>query len=367
VLRFALVTTNLRGGGAEKAMLNIAELLRRRGHVVELILLEDAVEHAVPAGIVPRIAGGAGQRAGKGWLGKRLAAWRLSRLWRELERDGAFDLVVSTLPFCDEVVRLARLPRVRYRIANTLSAEVASLARRGGAKAGRRARRYRAMYEGQNLIAVSAGVAADLRNGLGLREADIEIIRNPFDLAAIRAQASQPEPDLPAEPFIVHVGRCVPQKRHDLLLDAFRAAGLPHRLVLLAEPSEVLARLIGERSLDDRVTVAGFRANPYPWIARAELLVLCSDREGMPNVLVEALVCGPRVVSTNCPSGPAEVLEGELARFLVPCGDAAALARAMRDALAAPRPDAGERLREFAAERVAARYEALAARNAGAA
>ena len=364
-MRFALVTTNLRGGGAEKAMLNLADLLQRRGHGVELILLDDAAEHAVPAGIVPRIVAQPGHRSGKGWLGKRIAAWRLRRLWQRLDDEHRFDLTVSTLPYCDEVVRLARLPRVRYRIANTLSAEIAMLARRKSGKSGRRRRRYCAMYEGQGLIAVSAGVAADLRGGLGLRGADIDVVRNPFDIGAIRALAAQPEPELPLEPYIVHVGRYVPQKRHDLLLDAFRASQLPHHLVLLAEPSAELARLIGERSLAGRVTVAGFRRNPYPWIARADLLVLCSDHEGMPNVLVEALICGTRVVSTDCPSGPAEVLEGGLARYLVPCGDVAALAGAMRNALADPRPEAGGRLRDFAADHVAERYEALAGRTAG--
>jgi glycosyltransferase involved in cell wall biosynthesis len=364
-VRFALITTNLRGGGAEKAMLNMADLLRRRGHGVELILLEATAEHALPADIVPRVVTQTGHRLGKGWFGKRVAAWRLRRLWRRLEREGAFDLVVSTLPFCDEVVRLARLPRARYRIANTLTVEIALLARRDTGKAERRLRRYRAMYEGQGLIAVSAGVAADLREGLGLRKADIETIRNPFDIGAIRAHAAQPEPELPPEPYIVHVGRCMPQKRHDLLLDAFRESHLPQRLVLLAEPSAKLTQLIEVRGLGGRVTVTGFRRNPYPWIARAELLVLCSDHEGMPNVLVEALICGTRVVSTDCPSGPAEVLQGELARWLVPCGDVAALAQAMRDALAAAPPETGDRLRDFAADRVAARYEMLAARMAG--
>jgi glycosyltransferase involved in cell wall biosynthesis len=347
-------------------MLNLADLLRQRGHRVELILLDAVAEHALPAGIVPRVVTQSGQHLGKGWFGKRLAAWRLRRLWRRLEREGVFDLTVSTLPFCDEVVRLARLPRVRHRIANTLTAEIARLARRNTRKAERRRRRYRAMYEGRDLIAVSTGVAADLREGLGLRKADIETIRNPFDVGAIRALAAQSEPELPVEPYIIHVGRCVPQKRHDLLLDAFRESQLPQRLVLLTEPSAKLTEMIEARDLGGRVTVTGFRRNPYPWIARAELLVLCSDHEGMPNVLVEALICGTRVVSTDCPSGPADVLEGELARWLVPCGEVAALARAMRDALAAPPPETGERLRDFAADRVAARYEALAARMTGA-
>jgi len=90
------------------------------------------------------------------------------------------------------------------------------------------------------------------------------------------------------------------------------------------------------------------------------MLVLSSDREGMPNVLVEALICGTRVVSTDCPSGPREILKGELARGLVPTGDAAALAAAMRTMLAAPRADASAVTAEFTQERMVSAYEALA-------
>jgi len=209
------------------------------------------------------------------------------------------------------------------------------------------------------LLAVSDGVARDLVERLGLAGANIVRIYNPVDAAAIRELAARPEARLPREPYLIHVGRFAPQKRHDLLFEALRRSGLPHRLVLLANSSATLERLIADKDVSGRVTVAGFQANPYPWIAGAEMLVLCSDHEGMPNALVEALACGTRVVSTDCPSGPREVLEGELARHLVPCGDADALAGAMRSALAAPRPQAGRVLERFAAECVIAQYESL--------
>jgi len=159
---------------------------------------------------------------------------------------------------------------------------------------------------------------------------------------------------------VLHVGRFMPQKRHDLLLDAFKQAGLAHKLVLLTEPTALLTSLINESGLEKQVLVAGFRRNPYPWMRAAEMLVLSSDREGMPNVLVEALICGTRVVSTDCPSGPREILKGELARGLVPTGDAAALAAAMRTMLAAPRADASAVTAEFTQERMVSAYEALA-------
>jgi glycosyltransferase involved in cell wall biosynthesis len=280
-------------------------------------------------------------------------------LWNKLASRRPIDLTISTLPYCDEVVRHARLPRVRYRIANTLSAEIELLARRNPARAKRRLDRYRAVYEAQSLIAVSEGVAADLRQRLGL-SADIATIYNPFDFERIRQLAGAPETDLPGRPYVIHVGRFAPQKRHELLLDAWKLAGLEMDLVLLTDPAPGLSRLIEAKGLGGRVMVAGFRPNPFPWIAAAELLVLCSDHEGLPNVLVEALACGTRVVSTDCPSGPREILRGDLARWLVPMNNAAALAERMRSALQEARPQPNE-LDAFAAGAVAARYEALAA------
>lgn len=355
-LKFAFVTTNLRGGGAEKAMLNLAALLASRGHETQVLLLENLIEHCIPPGVNVHGLLQPGHLAGKGWLGKRIAAWKLRR---RVMAAGPFDLTVSTLPFADEVVSLARLPRVWFRIANTLSAEIGALAAHNARKAELRHQRYRRLYNRQRLIAVSDGVAADLKI-LGLPDARIERIYNPFDFEHIRRQAALPEPGLPHEPYVIHVGRFMPQKRHDILLAAWREAALPYRLVLLTTPSQALEQMIQSHGLTEQVTVAGFHPNPYPWIAAAELLVLTSDREGMPNVLVEALACGTRVVSTDCPSGPGEVLTGALARWLVPCGDPHAFAGVMREALSSSRPSPPQDFSKFSAEKIALAYEVLA-------
>jgi len=346
-LNFALVVTNLAGGGAERSLLRLAAALMKRGHAVRMILLEDRVEHELPPGLRIDILHSHG-----GALGKWRAA--LALRWLRLPPDA---LTVSTLPFADEVAIRAGLPNLWCRIANTLSEEIARLK---GRKAARRLARYRKMYEGRRLIAVSDGVAEDLRSRIGLAHARIERIYNGFDFEAIRAAAQVPEPDLPHTPFVLHVGRFMPQKRHDLLFEAYRRSGLELPLVLLTQPSPALEELIAAAGLQERVTVAGFRPNPYPWMRAAELLVLSSEREGLPGVLVEALACGTRVVSTDCPSGPREVLRGALARGLVPNGDAQALANAMRTALAAPRPDVAALPAEFSEAHMVERYEALA-------
>jgi glycosyltransferase involved in cell wall biosynthesis len=357
-LNFALVLTNLLGGGAERAMLRLAAALQRRGHRAEVIVLEPRIEHEVPANVTVHALD-----SSRGWPGRWLAARELRALYRRLGLS-ADCLTVSTLPFADQVAVWARLPNLWCRISNTLSAEIEQLRRSSPDKAGRRRIRYRHLYEGRDLIAVSEGVATDLRHGLGLERARIVRVYNGFDVEAMRAAAAQPDPDLPREPFVLHVGRFMPQKRHDLLFEAWKRAALPHQLVLLTPPSAELDALIAAHGLESRVRVAGFKPNPYPWMRATELLVLSSEREGLPNVLVEALACGTRVVSTDCPSGPREVMRGELARWLVPPGDAQGLADAMRAALGGPRPAAGTLPHEFCEEGMARAYEELAAANA---
>jgi hypothetical protein len=129
-MRFGFILTNLAGGGAEKAVLNIAAGLAERGHRAELIALEHVIVHALPAGVGFHALTRDNQEISKGWLGKRLAARRLARLLRERTREAPFDLLVSTLPFADEVAIGARAPALWCRIANTLSAEVARLGKR---------------------------------------------------------------------------------------------------------------------------------------------------------------------------------------------------------------------------------------------
>lgn len=361
-LKIALVITNLRGGGAEKAFLKLAALMRRRGHDVHLFLLENIVEHVPDPAVNLHALTKPGRAQGKGFLGKRLAAVRLRRQFRQQQAERPFDFTLATLPFADEVVNIAGLPRVWHRIANTLSAEIESLRQVSPSKASRRLARYRRVYRAKNLVAVSDGVAEDLQRELGLTDANIVRLYNPFDLNEIRRLAAEIPAGLPHEPYIVHVGRFVPQKRHDLLFNAWRIAALPHKLILLTSPSPALDALIADAGMAGSVIVAGFQQNPYPWIRGADALVLCSDHEGLPNVLIEALICGTRIVSTDCPSGPREIMAGALARFLVPAGDAQALAAALREAVTSPMPLSNEDLARFSADTVAQGYEGLRAR-----
>jgi glycosyltransferase involved in cell wall biosynthesis len=124
----------------------------------------------------------------------------------------------------------------------------------------------------------------------------------------------------------------------------------PCRLVIIGEGRErpALEALIGQLGLTGQVDLPGFQPNPLPFLARASLFVLSSAWEGSPNVLTEAMALGTPVVATDCPSGPAELLDGGRIAPLVPVGDPEALARMVLATLDQPTPAA--RLKDAVAD-----------------
>jgi glycosyltransferase involved in cell wall biosynthesis len=141
---------------------------------------------------------------------------------------------------------------------------------------------------------------------------------------------------------IIAIGRLEAQKNFTNLLRAFALLLQTEdaRLIILGEGSErsLLTALVGELNLESAVSLPGFVGNPAAYMARAKLFVMSSSWEGMPVSLIEALALGLPVVSTDCPSGPAEILDGGKYGELVPMNDCNALAAAMSRGLSAARP-----------------------------
>lgn len=201
--------------------------------------------------------------------------------------------------------------------------------------------------QAEAIVAVSEGVAADLV-GLGLPRHKVRTVYNPvieerFHDAA-RAPVEHPWFGVPGRPLLLGAGRIGPQKDFETLLAAFakmREARPEARLVILGEGKTPDARPELKRfaeglGLGEVVDLPGRVPDAVPYIARADLFVLSSRWEGLPGVLIEALGCGTPIVSTDCPSGPMEILDGGRFGRLVPVGDAEALAAAMTAALAEP-------------------------------
>ncbi|RNC78911.1 hypothetical protein DA717_01950 [Piscirickettsiaceae bacterium NZ-RLO2] len=184
------------------------------------------------------------------------------------------------------------------------------------------------------MICVSKGAQDTLLNDIQAKPKSSQVIYNPFDIEQIRKLAQESNSNIPNTPYILHPARFdIAQKRHDVLFQAFSQLNTEHTLVLLTKENDELTALIKQYHLSDRVIVTGFQRNPYPWFRQASLTVLSSDWEGFGNVIAESLICGTSVVSTDCPSGPREILTGELSNWLVPIDDAHALADKIKETL----------------------------------
>ncbi len=205
------------------------------------------------------------------------------------------------------------------------------------------------------VIAVSQGVADNVRKLTGLAPEKIHTVPNWSVLPDVSgwAAARLGHPWLVPErswSALLAVGRLVPKKDYPTLLRALarvREARDARLIVLGKEGSEAprIRALIRELGLWHAVDLVGHRTNPYAFYARADCYILASISEGMPSALVEALACGCPVVSTDCPSGPAEILEGGRYGALVPVGDYSALARTILATLVEPPDREGIRAR----------------------
>ena len=227
----------------------------------------------------------------------------------------------------------------------------------------------RALPEADEIVAVSRGVAERWSRAARIPRGRIATIYNPVPPDLARRAETVPDhsffrassgPEAP--PVVLGVGRLTKQKDFPTLVRAFasvrerRAA----RLLILGEGPERgrLERLAANLGLGSEISFPGQVENPYAVMARAGVLAVSSLWEGLPLVMIEALACGCPVVSTDCPSGPAEILEGGRYGRLTPVGDPAALAEAILATLREPpaREHLQARGRWFTPERAVREY-----------
>lgn len=217
-------------------------------------------------------------------------------------------------------------------------------------------RRMRRLYpRAHGVIAVSQGVAEDVARSARVPLARIHVVPNPVippelaDLAT--APVDHPWFAASGPPVILGAGGLRRSKDFPTLLRAFARLREKRvlRLVILGEGRQRprLEALAAELGVRDDVSLPGFVANPYAYMARAHLFVLSSLWEGSPNVVVEAMAVGTPVVCTDCPSGPQEILQGGTYGPLVPVGNADAMAGAMAATL--DTPPSGQTLKAAAA------------------
>jgi glycosyltransferase involved in cell wall biosynthesis len=208
-------------------------------------------------------------------------------------------------------------------------------ARLGTKSSGHVARRIRQFRRYAAIAVLTPGMQREAQHLFAQHHVHIAELPNVIDLDAIRRDAFAPL-ERPADSFIVSVARLDEgQKDHQTLLRAYallreRLAD-PAELVLIGEGRDraMLEQLASELGIASYVHFLGFRANPFPYIRAAQMLILSSRYEGLPMVLREAMAVGTPVISADCPTGPRDLLDGGETGLLVPPGDADALAHAI--------------------------------------
>ncbi len=362
--RVLLITANLGGGGAERALVNIINHLDRARFQPHLALFQkEGVFLAELASDVPIYELQPTDRGAlhRNWV--RLRAIR--RLCDQLQPALVMSVkwqVNFSAALTDDLLRLG-CPLITNEQAALSRLLEPAWQRHVFWPVARRA--YRRVAR---IVAISTGIAVELGQRLALPPDKFRVIHNPVAVDEIRRQAEQAV-DIPptAHPLLVAVGRLAPEKNLPLL---FRAVGRivreqPVTLYVLGEGRERprLEDLIQSLGLQSHIHLLGFQRNPHAYVKRADLFVLSSDYEGFANVLVEALAVGTPVVATDCPYGPREVLaDGQYGR-LVPPGDEAALAQAIRSALQDraryDKTTLQRRADEFSIARIVPQYEQL--------
>lgn len=351
-----IVLPDLKGGGVERMRLHLAEDFIARGLQVELLLLERAGDllDCVPAGL-PIVALNA----------PRLRASLLPMI-HHFRRTRPRAVLAAMWPLTLLSIAAARaVPGTRV-----VASEHSTLSRTplGRTPLGRIQLQtsIRLLYpKAHGIITPSLGVKEDLEALCGWSESPIEVVPNPVVRLNQPAPLPLPPSDAwaqPGEPRLIAIGSLKEPKDYPTLLRAFAilVRRRPARLLILGQGSllPALEREAQNLGIADHVRFGGFVEDPRPYLLASDLFVLSSSWEGFGNVIVEALAQGVPVVSTDCPSGPSEILDAGRYGTLVPIQDPEALAAAMHTALEREydREALIARARTYSVDRAADRY-----------
>ena len=357
--KICFVISSLSGGGAERVVLTLATELSKMGTEVHIILLRDKVQYEVERSLYSiHILSNIGRLSKIKFFSDLMMLKKLKVLLANLEEDKKFDLIVSNLVDADKLCAKINHSNIYFCIHNSESTKLVGKSILKKFKVQKR-------YSNKNLITVSNGLKNDLIKNLFIKPKKIVTIYNPFNFKDIQHSSQEYEIDI--NNYIIHIGRFTDQKRHDILLKAFKKSGIKQKLLLLGisdeNSHEKIQELVNELNIEHNVKILGFIKNPYPYIKNAKALVLSSDYEGFGNVLVEAMVLNTMVVSTNCPSGPDEILRYKLVDFLSEPGDVNRLANNIRKAISNPIQITDEYINQFEAKAIATKYLSLCSDN----
>lgn len=343
--KVVLAIFTLQGNGAERVVQTLARSIQSKGHEAHIVVFKDNIDFRTDADVRIHVFPYKLYRSLPRWIRRGIAARAFDRFIAK--KIGSVDLVFSNLYPVDFILSKSRLPNTFFIMHNTMSSEYGIVDISCGAF-----RDVSKVYTGKRCICVSEGVQVDMQKLFG-SNIEAQKIYNPIDPRTCALLASEEGPAF--TDYLIHVGKFKQAKRHDRLLRAYALSGVKTPLVLLGvgplkRDAEILADKLG---VGGRVHFIGFQENPFPWIAAARLMIVSSDFEGLGMNILEALTLEVPVISTNCPSGPSEILPP---MNLVETSDETALAKLISVANEMPDHFKVDLPEKFVAAKVADQY-----------
>lgn len=310
-----LAIPTLQGGGAERIVINLATGFAQQNCEVHIVLtLKNLISFEFESNKQFKIHF---FKKYYRWIPKAIRGFILAPILDKfiIERCGNPDLVLSSLEPTDRMLCYSKF-NTYLIIQNTPSKE------------GENYEKVKNIYTRKPVVCCSKGVQKDF-NRLFPSQFPSRYIYNPVDVSFIKKKSMEFRPKYCD--YLVHVAKFKQQKRHDVLIKAYHKSGVSETLVLVGSgpTQEKCRRLVADLGLNEKVIFVGFQPNHYPFIKNSKLMVLSSDFEGLPTVVTESLALKIPVISTDCPSGPSELLPD---RNLCPVGDVEKLAQLLRRA-----------------------------------
>lgn len=329
-----LVINCLQGGGAERSVLTLGQGFYELGYEVHILRFKPLVEYDLNPNLIYHVLRFKPYKLiPNPQLRYQLFAKTVDKY--VLSRIGQPDIILSNLIAADRIMFHSKLPNLMYVIRNTMSNKFNLT---DNPIADNKIKELKQIYKSSPCVCVSKGVESDLQASLG-SDITSTTIYNAFDKVSIEQLADSslelPHDMLKSNQYLLHVGSFKPEKAHDVLLKAYAKSSRAYPLVLLGkgkmlDQTKELAKKLG---ISDKVIFLGFNKNPYPFMKDAKGFVLSSRSEGFVRVIPEALALNAPVISTNCQSGPSEMLPES---SLVPVDDIDALAIKMTELMTEP-------------------------------
>ncbi|WP_394210954.1 glycosyltransferase [Psychrobacter piscatorii] len=302
--KIALLVINcLQGGGAERVVLTLGQGFHELGYEVHVLRFKPLVEYDLNSNLNYHILKFKPYKLIPGSQRRdKIFARAVDKYI--LKEIGNPNIILSNLDRADSIMSNSEMPNIMYVIHTTLSLSH---------QANQTSESYKSKqklinrYSKYPCICVSKGVQEDFINYLG-DITPITTINNPIDKVAIEKMANAFVPDY--KNYIVHVGSFKEAKRHDILLKAYAQTDMSLQLLILGKGKlkREIEALIIELGLEGKAILVGFHDNAFPYVKNASFEILTSNREGFPLVIAEALAIGIPVISTDCQSGPSEML-----------------------------------------------------------